>query len=380
MERSVERDRYLESIGVEIPPDIELFEKDSEREYDCVLCGELHDEFVFVQVYPIQERLRPTSACLCQDCNNYVKQMLLVNLPHLLDEYIQITDTSKIIDKRYTVGDTKNRILAYSLTGKFPEDTYKRFRHLKTTDYYALDYLHTCPFCNTQTEQGGLIVNVPVHHDSLTISGGAIAICRQCEFDPNLRDVPESTDKSETCATCQRIYHVTKEEKELRVNMKTSGRHMCPSCTHELLTSNNVPDIIEDESYRGQEPPNRFVTKKCMSCSNHFMVDRTILPEILAQSHVINNKLVCTPCLKLKTFNSNDNKVWIEYAPEIFIVVYKEGKYWKYRIYKVLPNRKPVKLFQSKDVKKDCIKTTYIAYAETKKLFESKQLELWKDQ
>jgi hypothetical protein len=378
--RYFERDRYLASYGVEIPIDSSLFIPGSEREHDCVLCSASHIKIPLLKFDILRETYKELDCHVCEECDSLVKQMMAVNYPSLLEEYIH-SSNSKEFDANVKI----LRIKDYKIFGRFPADIHYKYLHLTIDHTWTNSDLGNCIFCNSVVHNP-LVLDVPVSDESATLSGGKVNICRSCEFDISTSDIP--TDAiAQTCAACRTKYYITSEEHRIRKLKRTLEYHTCPSCTQLHIDGITKDDLYFDvDAYHKAETnswkaPSRFICKECTSCGTNFQLDRTILPDVAKLSHSVNGKIYCSNCVKLRTFKSNQNKVWLQFNDNTFIVIYKEGKYWAYRIFRTKNYDKPKKVFESaKNISDDCIVTTFIAYEECNNLVNSKQLELWEDQ
>lgn len=377
--RLYERDRYLDSLGTEIPIDYNLFLLGNERENDCVLCGNLHNNVPLPKLNPLKETYKLLDIHTCQECLTGVKQMMLVTYPHLLEEYMHEIYKE---NTEYDDHEKNFRLQQYNLLGKFPDDTRNRYEHLTLEDVYAIEYLNKCPFCNTSVLKG-LSVDIAVNNNTTELNGGKVTVCRSCEFDMSLHESLDSTHHYDTCTKCFASYHVAKDEAIIRKDTGTWSKHMCPKCTHDYLEIIDTKDLYY-EAKSPLEIGNRFISKECSSCEQSFVIDRTITPEINERNHLLNGKIFCSECVRLRTFKSNDNKVWVKYCDDVYIVVYKEGKFWKYKIFKVQvlrkdAKRKPIKLYESEEEEKDCVIATFKAFRKCSNLIESKQIKLWEN-
>lgn len=183
------------------------------------------------------------------------------------------------MDQRQLDRVKRDRIRAFALNGKFPEDA----------DYYtsATGQLNgnRCVLCGVLS---GRSENFTLHQLPQGMYNKVlpkVKVCADCEYTVDHIKAgtvgnPQPEYVLDVCVNCNHNYDITREEYTARSASNTKGMHWCDACL-----------IQKSSSFKGVS---RQVAVECetQGCGNDVLIDYTLTPD--------NQKAVCSTCTKIK--------------------------------------------------------------------------------
>lgn len=374
-------DEYIQTHGGGLPGDARRFAAGYDFGELCVLCGNQHDHNSVFIYNILNSSRKSTTYHSCDECEEVIQRELVsTHFPEFISRNNNV----------YTERDenTELRISMYNAYRKFDTSVYKHYMYLNEhRDLYTnKNTIYSCYFCKSYAPvKGSLKIEVP-QDVSQILNGGIVLCCTECEYDimKGATDLVESPHITVQCASCKQAYSVTQDEYSARVNYNTAllDKYMCPICTYakinllEAETSNLY--IYQNEAPR-EEPISVLNWEICSACKVSVLLDLRLDHDYLERSYFYNDECHCEKCgtIKRLTGRANHNKYVAHINGNVYLVVFKQGKYWVYEliIYNFVTQQKTTVL--KSDTERDLIETITIGMEEGHKYTASKQYELW---
>jgi DNA-directed RNA polymerase subunit RPC12/RpoP len=324
--------RYINSHGVELPPDFIEFSEGHLWEKKCVFCQKPHDIFPVYKYYPVFKVRTVTEVYACTACDRLITSaMVKPEYPEIFEEFYKTKQKDHDHDEK-DYGNRQFRINLYNVNEDFDQTVHNYFIRPHQTEF-------KCYFCGEFTEADSREIGVPVSPEHM-LTGGFVKICDDC-FSEVWDKEGESIHREEKCAYCVRKYLVTIEEHSQRRLNGTIGKHMCPICTEEGITEEQRINSVLADGINHKKPYHRFLYNLCTICGDTVKLDLTILHSRLKKTHTSNeSKLRCQICYIFKVTTTNE-KIIVN-IKDLYCVIFYLDKQWSYRISKIVNNEESV--------------------------------------
>lgn len=322
--------RYINSLGVELPPDYGEYEEGSIFQRECVFCAEPHNNIPVYRYEPIGQVREATGCHACNDCSDMTNTMVRDNYPQLFSEDV---DQGRTIDfDESDWGNRRYKINLYNTTQQF-DNTVKHYLVHKS------DPNLQCYFCGQRAVTVDEELLVPVT-DSHELSGGRVKICQSCnnELWEGAKDPQQ--DLEQKCSYCGGVYLVTRDEFDRRHLNKTVGKHMCPECTYGGIVQEQSKFSPLNDKVNESEPFFRFVYKSCNVCGTSFSIDLTLLHSKLIQIHEFKQGIRCLLCYQFKIEDERTKQVFE--VEDLYAVIVYIDKHWIYRLSRIINNEEKI--------------------------------------
>lgn len=274
---------YIRSKGT-ILPSLEGKLSGQAHDYMCAFCDNPHGGQPLIRYAVKGSSLGATftGAFLCWDCQEEVARLeeTVSGPPPKSTLFDGIADT------------TVDRIELYSVHQKFDPtvDFHLNWREEPSS--------HTCYFCKGAAVDNYVDIPVPVRITPDDVNGGKVRMCISCRLaaetlfsDPV--GYTHQVSYLDRCVKCQDSYLIDMDELEYRKSAPgTMDLHMCPDCVaDELMREKSI--VV----YATDNPLKRFLDHECAYCKEPFLIDVTILREVLHKWHYSSqNKVMCEDC------------------------------------------------------------------------------------
>lgn len=394
--RTIFLNEYLESGGEKLPSDIDDFIYEHKNGNLCLWCEEFHS---FIPVYKITNTpykysdisAVKTGAHACLSCAELTKTIEdKINYSSI--ELNDIEEYSEFNKTRHTESSTFLRMQKFKLSRTLEYDVNRFYAHLKVdTDPYSRTTINCCYFCRKKIgsiEAPKSVFLAPVE-SNVQLTGGEVNFCLDHIDYGEIEDhQDESMLAAQYCVNpeCKKRYLVAIEEYNARLLTNSLGKHYCPACAHSYVNSLTDPThpffYAPNQIPRRTRPAERIILKECCNptCNNNALVDLSIEESINLRLHTRNGSLYCKDCIITNSWKSNKNKISIRLNPSTLVAIFKLGKFWRYKIYRILQGKDPKVEYASDDVCEDVYAATFIALEEAQKLSDNDQLKIWENQ
>lgn len=367
MERTVFLERYINSLGNEIPADYEDYQSGNSMGKYCPLCSEYHDRLPFMQYFPydvpFRERL-VKQVHLCSSCTAIIEKNLLPVLFNLVEDP--------------TFEKTALKIQTFNNGSRFGSDVASYLSHLDiVTDTYAKIPLKRCYFCETilAGEKTSFVLRVPMDAET-TIVEGSIYVCKKHY---QMLDLTVQNNYYLTnCVECKKEYFITASEYDARVmSGSVTQQHYCGQCAYHKINELVPYDPLYLQENAGpirETPMRRFLSKVCFACQQTFFLDLTIDHDLIRKTFFHLQECLCSKCNKLR------DRQLMEFDSQTLLAFKQEKEGWRYEIWRRHAVGKIKLALVSDFTDTSLTNLVQIAFHETLKSLLSKQLELWNDE
>lgn len=327
--------RYVNSKGVELPPDYDDFKEGAIFGRECVFCQHPHTLMPVFKFDPISEIRTATGTSCCDTCNGVIDTMIRL-------EYRQIWEEQHSADKNvdFDEKDWGNR--GYKLNLYNTNEQFDR-----TVESYITHKCKVlrCYFCGESADTEDPEIFVPVD-TSPTLQGGKIKVCqKKCYDDIWEGSKADSVHIHQKCSYCSSTYTITREEFDVRMETGTVGKHMCPECSYAGTVKEQEDGTVLCATLKEEGNFRRLVYKPCQICKDVFTIDRTLLHSRLKKIHTVTGTQATPRCATCYIFGKEDNSLFVFQNDNLYCVVFhldKTGKNWSYRISKIVNSEEKV--------------------------------------
>lgn len=350
--RVVHLQRYINSSGVELPPDWDDFTEDAIFGRECVFCQHPHTLSPVFKYEPITQTREATGLHSCDACSGLIQGMIRERYP---EQYREDVETGRELDfdeKDY--GNRQYKLNLYNVNEQFDDTVESYIIHKNST--------LKCYFCGEIAEIEDPEIHVPVSR-SHQIDGGRVKVCRKkCYNDIWKSGQPESIHRSSKCSYCGGGYIITEDEQQTRLSTGTLGKHMCPECTFAGIEEEQAKNTVLADIVNTAEPFTRIIFKYCTICDEGFGIDLTLLHSRLKKIHTSNKG--APRCLECYVFGIEDTTRQRVYQLDenLYALIFyldTSDKNWSYRISKIVNGEEKVLLRPDNTYRKskllDCI-------------------------
>jgi len=327
--------RYINSKGVELPPDYNDFIEGAIFGRECVFCQHPHTLIPVFRFDPVSEIKTATETYCCEACSGLVEQMMKLEYPQIWKE---LNNASKKVDfEEKDWGNRGYKLNLYNVNEQFDD----------TVETYVIHKSNSlrCYFCGSRALPEDPEVSVPVDTSS-SLQGGKVKVCQaRCYEDIWETTRAESIHIHQKCSYCSTPYIITREEFDSRVKTGTIGKHMCPECSYAGVVKEQADATVLVATLPEKPPYSRIIHKSCLICKDVFDIDRTLLHSKLKKVHTIPDTKNSPRCSTCYIFGKEDNSIIVLENEKLYCVMFhldKTGKNWSYRISKVVNGEEKV--------------------------------------
>lgn len=393
--RRRELDRYIDSLGEELPIDFHEFISGALMQNRCIFCEDEHQGYMVYKMEPVNSTAKDMGIHACLDCAQHVEALLQREYDINTRQLDDITGPSED-EEKIALRDRLMKI--ENLT--FDPDVYMFLVHHKpNADRFITDTCNRCYICRAihpshrldfaYTDDDWQTIEVPVTLDG-TLASGKVWVCDQCQDDiGNVNEIYEDHVWSGnlfpcTCDSCKDKYYINKEEWAYRETFtQYKPAWLCTECAYLYL--DNLEDnhwlFLEDNRSPRHDVMHRFITQPCSACARSFYLDLMITSDHLRiRNFVRENFVICEACasegvksflLHEYTFNFQNN-IYIRMMRE------QEETQWDFSTIILRPGKSGLdQVFAGRTEESDPVEAVLVAMEETRLLFHGSQKELW---
>lgn len=292
-------DTYISSYGSMLPRDAHKYLPKKVHCSKCLFCQHPHDGIAVIKFnsYASHEYGEMLDIFMCDEC------------------------ASKIVPMENTFeGDSLRNNMFSDEEKHYSRDRVKMFGDYKFDSSVHDHYLHgninlfplqkRCYACKKDVPTDNKYrILVPTDNGD-KLSGGLVHVCRYCAshaaFKKHTKDdlvylFPYGLDhlnkiSNDKCAVCHKTYPITNNERSYRQSNKSTGHHMCPTCTYKRVYESEKDALLSDWAGRDLT---RFSYASCEYCEQDICIDLTLSRRSLMSTIISKErKRICPSCHK----------------------------------------------------------------------------------
>lgn len=328
--------RYVNSKGVELPPDYDDFIEGAIFGRECVFCQHPHTLIPVFRFEPITELRTSTGTYCCNACQTLIDTMVKLEYPQMWKEDARYSKQVDFEEKDW--GNRGYKLNLYNVNEQFDHTVESYITHKSKKRLL-------CYFCGESCSPEDPEIFVPVDTSDI-LQGGKVKVCqKRCYEDIWENSRPESVHIHQKCVYCSTTYMITKAEFDKRTKLNTLGKHMCPECSYAGSMKEQEDATVLAATAPEESLLARSVYKTCQICKDTFYIDRTLLHSKLKKIHTISNTQHSPRCSTCYIFGRENDGIIILQNNDFYCVLFhldKTGKNWSYRISKIINNEEKV--------------------------------------